>query len=177
MRNQNERGEYALYDKGQIIGYAAITYVDGKKVVATYKKTIDLMKAQAAKDGVLLTLNSGFRSFDEQLALRKQNVKDKTQVKNEAYLLTAKSTEFSPSTAIPGWSNHQEGTAYDFQTRDNAATKQNEALAFAWLFKNAITYGMIRTVPSERWHWEFVPGKDKFSVVPKTHESWDGLAS
>lgn len=175
MPEKNNKGEYALWDKGQFIGYAAIDMIDGRKVLAKNKSIVMDMKAAAAKAGVLLTLNSGFRPFGEQLALRKKYVTDKTRVNDEHYLLTEKSDKFTPACAPPGWSNHQDGSAFDFMVRDDPNTKQNEALAYKWLVDNAILFGFIRTVRSERWHWELRPGKEKFSVVPKTDPSWDGL--
>jgi len=101
-------------------------------------------------------------------------VTDKSKVQDLNYLLTQSSTKFTPPTAIPGWSNHQDGTAIDFQTKDLLSTPENEA-AYAWLVSNAIGYGFVRTVLSERWHWEYKPGAAQFSGVPKDHATWDGL--
>lgn len=173
--DKNDKGEYALWDQGKLIGYSPIEMVDGRKVIASTKKIVNDMKAAAAKDNVILTLNSGFRTYSEQLALRKQNVIDKAKVNDEHYLTSEKSVKFNPVTAPPGWSNHQDGQAFDFMVRDDPNTKANEALAYKWLVNNAIKFGFIRTVGSERWHWELRPGKDKFSSVPKEHPTWDGL--
>lgn len=75
---------------------------------------------------------------------------------------------FSPATAKPGWSNHSDGTAYDFSVIDPRV--------YAWLVKNAINYKLIRAVSSERWHWEYMPNEtNMFKVVPKTHPTWDNL--
>ena len=44
---------------------------------------------------------------------------------------------------------------------------------YRWLSLNAYKYGFIRTVRSERWHWEWLPGKHQFSRVPRDNPLWD----
>lgn len=44
---------------------------------------------------------------------------------------------------------------------------------YRWLCLNAYKYGFIRTVRSERWHWEWLPGKHQFSRVPRSNPLWD----
>ena len=46
---------------------------------------------------------------------------------------------------------------------------------YKWLVANMAKYGMIRTVASERWHWEYHPGAGPFSRIARNHPSWDGL--
>lgn len=48
--------------------------------------------------------------------------------------------------AAPGTSNHGIGLAVDL----NSSAKG----VYSWLSKNAHKYGFIRTVASEKWHWE-----------------------
>ncbi len=163
----NAKGEYLLWDNGKPIGYVPVAMVDGRKVVASLKDTIMKMKADAAKEGVILSLAAGLRTFGEQLELRKAHSVPKG-ITDQNYLLNADSADFSPVTAKPGYSNHHDGTAYDF----NVTGKPD---VYKWLVVYAHHYGFIRTVPSERWHFEHRPGKDKFSVVPKNHPTWDGL--
>lgn len=167
IRNQDENGNYALWDKGKFIGYGKMSMLDGKLVLDTYRTTIVLMQKDAAKDGVIISLNSGFRQFADQVRLRRQNVVDKTKIKDDHYLITAPSSAFKPATAIPGWSNHQDGMAFDFSTTGKGV--------YEWLVKHAIKYGLVRTVPSEVWHWEMRPGVEQFAIVPRTHESWRNL--
>lgn len=167
VKNQDENGNYALWDKGKFIGYGKMEMIDGKMVLDKYRTTIQIVQQDAAKDGVLITLNSGFRQFVDQVRLRRQNVIDKAKIKDDHYLLTAPSTAFKPPTAIPGWSNHQDGTAFDFSTTGKGV--------YEWLVKHAIKYGLVRTVASEVWHWEIRPGVDQFAVVSKAHESWRNL--
>lgn len=157
----NAKGEYMLWDAGKPIGYVPIAMVDGRKVVASLKDKIMVMKAAALKDGVILSLAAGLRTYGEQLELRKAHCKNT----DENFLLNAESKFFTPVTAKPGYSNHHDGTAYDF----NVTGKPD---VYKWLVNNAHDFGFIRTVRSERWHWEHRPGKDKFSVVPQTDPTW-----
>jgi len=46
---------------------------------------------------------------------------------------------------------------------------------YKWLVANMATYGFIRTVAKERWHWEYQPGTGPFSRVPRSHPTWDNL--
>lgn len=119
----------------------------------------------AKKDGVNLMVVSGLRTFDEQLALRKSNVIDKTKINDRNYLLNADNKYFSPITAKPSTSNHESGIAFDFNVTGN-----NDV--FLWLVEHGIKYGFVRTVPSEKWHWEYRPNTPMFAVVPKSHQSW-----
>jgi LAS superfamily LD-carboxypeptidase LdcB len=175
--DKDEKGDWILYDKGKAIGSAKMTLVDWKPVISTVAPIILKMKEDAKKAGITLILNSGYRPWSAQYAIRKSYVIDKTKIADEDYLITQPSSKFSPVCAPPGFSNHQDGMAYDFKVKDDPTTKDvDESKAYKWLVDNAITYGMIRTVGSERWHWEYRPGVDKFAKVPKTHPTWDGLA-
>jgi D-alanyl-D-alanine carboxypeptidase len=170
-------GEYFLYDKGKCIGTAKMDMIDGHLITVSLKPKIMDMQRDAAKEGVILTVDSAYRTFSSQVATRRQNAIDRTKVNDDHFILTADPGQFNPRTAIPGTSNHQDGTAIDFRTKDphtgQLITGPNAP--YKWLVKNAIKYGMIRTVPSERWHFESRPGVDMFSIVPKTHPTWDGL--
>lgn len=165
----NAAGEHALWDKGKLIGYGKMEMFNGRLVLSSKKPLLKAMFDAAQAEGIALILNQGYRSFGQQLAFRKKNVKDKSKANDMDFLLNAPSSEFSPATGKPGHSNHHDGTAYDIDTVDD---KGRIRPAYGWLIKNAIKFGFIRTVPSETWHWEHRPGLDQYSVVPATHESW-----
>jgi LAS superfamily LD-carboxypeptidase LdcB len=168
MITKNEKGEFALYDQGKLIGFAPVKYVNKVRVVESmYDKIIEL-QAAAKTAKIKLTLAAGLRSWDEQMRLRMNNVIDKSKVSDLDYLATADSGLFRPRTGKPGWSNHQDGKAYDFNVTDLPKV-------YAWLVGNAHSFGFVRTVPSERWHWEYLPGVDQFKHVPRTDATWDGL--
>ncbi len=88
------------------------------------------MAADALAQGVSFTIDSAFRTMDEQTDL-------KTRL-----------GAVEP-VAVPGWSNHQSGTAVDIDSANGTNA------AFQWLTANASTYGFSRTVPAEPWHWDF----------------------
>jgi hypothetical protein len=112
-----------------------------------------------------------------QYGCRKNNAVPKGNT-NEDYLLNAKATAFSPQTAPPGSSNHGNGIAMDISAKP---------ATYLWMAKNAHTYGFLRAVSSEDWHWEYYPPnkpkKNKngttqscvtgpYTLVPKSHATW-----
>ena len=95
------------------------------------------LKFQAAADraGVSLSINSGFRTMDQQKYLYNCYQTKRCNNGNLA--------------AKPGYSNHQSGHALDLNTGGGALN---------WLNAHGATYGWKRTVPSENWHWEWWGG-------------------
>ncbi len=164
----NLKGEAMCWNNGIPVGYKAVDSVDNHRVLASIKPVLIKMKEAAKKDGVDLTVGAGLRTYDEQMELRKAHLIDKSKIKNVDYLTSADSGAFNPVTAKPGYSNHHDGTAIDF----NVTGKPD---VYKWLVNHAIEYGFVRKVQSERWHWELIPGADKFSGVPKNHPTWDNL--
>lgn len=68
-----------------------------------------------------------------------------------------------PLKAAPGFSNHSNGTAVDFQTMhggtDYFANSSQHAgwratWLHPWLLQNAATYG-FKPLASEEWHWDY----------------------
>ena len=110
------------------------------------------MVAAALEDGVKLWVVSAFRSFDEQRALK------------GAYTVTYGSGANTFS-ADQGYSEHQLGTTIDLTTEGigGGLTNFETTQAYAWLEKNAHTYGFVLSYPKgnayyvfEPWHWRFV---------------------
>lgn len=159
--------EYILYQNGKIIGTTKIKYIKGIRVTTQYEPYIKILLEAAEKENIPLMLTSGFRTWDEQLNKRKNNLIDKSKINDEKYLLEAQSNLFNPFTARPGYSNHQNGRAIDLNT--------SNINVYKWLVKNAIKYGFIRTVPTERWHWEYLPNSKQFTYVAQNDLSWDKL--
>lgn len=89
------------------------------------------MQAAAAKDGVDLRIESGFRSAEQQLELFRAWRRGRG---NKA--------------ARPGESNHQSGRALDLRVHHRGAKE--------WLAANAAMFRFKRTVKGEPWHWEYV---------------------
>src|SRR5690606_17210793 len=89
------------------------------------------MREAAARDGVNLSLESGFRTRAEQRRLYRAYRRGKG---NKA--------------ARPGRSNHQSGRALDISVLTPGAR--------GWLAAHAGSFGFKRTVRKEPWHWEYV---------------------
>ena len=98
----------------------------GKPIGAHIAKQFDAMVAAAKKDGVNITITSGFRSRAEQEKLY-------AAYKNGTGNLAAK----------PGTSNHESGDALDL----------GPPSAYAWLKQNAGQFGFKNKIASEPWHW------------------------
>lgn len=92
------------------------------------------MREAAWKDGVSLQVNSSFRSHEKQ---------------QELYAMYRAGT--GSLAAKPGYSNHQSGIAVDIESSGGTNA------AFRWLTQNASDFDFRRTVPSEPWHWEYLP--------------------
>jgi LAS superfamily LD-carboxypeptidase LdcB len=162
----NSKGEYALYENGKLLRYEGVTLIDGKKVVNSYVPFVKAIKEAAFNDKVILKINEGFRTWDEQYGFRKRNVIDKDKMNDKEYLVTADNGLFNPRTAKPGYSNHQNGNAIDFNVPIDT---------YRWMVKNAKVYRFIRTVPSEKWHWQYLPNMDMFAFVKQNDPTWDKL--
>jgi D-alanyl-D-alanine carboxypeptidase-like protein len=140
--DNNQRGPNAAWDKGQFLKQLTLVQIIGadnsvkmiSKDIANFY--LALVNASAA-DGVLLPLRSGFRDYPKQKYLYNGYINHRP-----GFNLAAK----------PGYSNHQDGYAYDFTI---AGFEGNPR--YDWLKRNGLTYGFVRTVTGEPWHWEYRP--------------------
>lgn len=94
----------------------------------------DAMDRAAAADGVVLIIDSAWRSKAEQQQLR------------DLY-----EAGLGPQAAPAGYSNHEGGIAVDLSTMAGSNA------AFTWLNLNAGHFFFRRTVDGEPWHWEYRP--------------------
>jgi len=104
------------------------------------------LRAAAKAAGHTITINSGFRSLARQQYFwncYQCKVQKKKNCCNNGNLA-----------ARPGRSNHGTGIALDLQLTTGA---------YNWMRTNAEKNGFVRTVSSERWHWEYRPGKKQSS--------------
>jgi hypothetical protein len=133
-------GPNAAWSHGEFLGQEdLVAIVDAKfeierlamRTAAPYAALVNA----AAGDGILVTLNSGFRSYPEQKHLHEGFVK-----KLPGFNTAAK----------PGFSNHQNGIAFDLSVPGGDGNPTYE-----WLKRNAPKFGFVRTVSKEPWHWEF----------------------
>jgi len=111
------------------------------------------MLDRAKEDGVELYVNSAYRSFNTQGALKGQ------------YSVTYGAGTANQFSADQGYSEHQLGTTIDLITKGTGGQLDgfDSTPAYAWTLKNAYRYGFILSYPKnnsyyifEPWHWRFV---------------------
>lgn len=134
--------------------------VDGR-IYASLTKLLET----AAKDGISLTVCSGYRSVEEQDALFEKKVKEWMDIglKEEASVL-----ETEKYLQLPGASEHHTGLAVDLIT-DTSCTLDEEFAkteAYRWLKAHAAEYGFIERYPKDKeketgmkwesWHYRYV---------------------
>lgn len=115
------------------------------------------LKAFASTQGVDLYIVSAFRSIERQAAIIKRKLAAGLSI--EAILSVS---------APPFFSEHHTGCAIDVGTPGSTALEREfeDTLAFAWLAKNAKSFGFQMSYPIdnaagyvyEPWHWRFTAG-------------------
>jgi hypothetical protein len=146
-------GPNAAWSGGEYLGQVdLVAIVDSKlEIERIALNTVErylAMVADAAGDGVVITLNSGFRSYPEQKHLR-----DGFERGLPGFNTAAK----------PGFSNHQNGIAFDISVAGGDGNPTYE-----WLKRKATGFGFVRTVSKEPWHWEFDVQKAQHAMVAGT---------
>jgi len=120
------------------------TYNPG--VDATAKADLNKMFAAAKKEGLRLTIASGFRSYSTQKSLYNSYVRRDGAAAADRY------------SARPGHSEHQTGLAFDINKANSSFTGSPEA---KWLAANCHKYGFIIRYP-----------KGKESITGYIYEPW-----
>ena len=123
------------------------------------------MQAAAAKDGVDVRMQSGYRSVSYQ----KKLYNDKTQYYRNKGLSEAAAREKAAAIVNPpGCSEHNCGLAADLNSPEHTTldTGFADTAAFRWLCENAEQYGFILRyteeaesvtgITYEPWHWRYV---------------------
>jgi hypothetical protein len=156
---------YPLYDSGRIVDKVTLKVIGKAKIADKYYDVVKGLLDSATKDGVVIKINSGYRTIEDQVGIRKKYSRDRSCRDDMNHILHSPSHHFYPETARPGHSRHHTGIAYDFNTKDPSV--------YRWLQRNAISHGFVRTVDTERWHWEYIPAIcDPYYYVPREHWSW-----
>jgi hypothetical protein len=130
------------YVSGRPTGEKKCVNFGGSKVVTSVYCAFLKMSNAAKAQGVNLVVKSGFRVMSEQ------------QYFWNCY--QTKRCNNGNLAARPGYSNHQNGIAFDLAV---------PAATYRWLVNNAQSFGFIRAVSSEDWHWEYHPGKKCNAMV------------
>ncbi len=112
------------------------------------------MKAQAAREGVVLNLVSAFRSVDKQAEIIKRKINSGARIE-----------EILQECAAPGYSEHHSGRALDLTTSGCEPLTEafDKTEAFTWLQDNANLFSFGLSYPKgnkcgiayEPWHWAF----------------------
>ncbi len=134
---------------------AVYAYSDKKlsQVIPEVLPYLQRMLDQAKTDGITLYVNSAYRSFDNQKALKGQ------------YTVSYGAGTANQFSADQGYSEHQLGTTVDFMTTGTNGTLSGFEMtpAYAWIIANAHRYGFVLSYPKnnghyifEPWHWRFV---------------------
>ncbi|MBK7862852.1 MAG: VCBS repeat-containing protein [Archangiaceae bacterium] len=113
-----------------------VVSADGKPAELAAANAYSVMQRAAAAAGVQLRVVSGFRTMEQQRYFY--------------HCYTTCSCNSCSLAAVPGYSKHQSGHAFDLNTSDSRV--------YNWLVAHGAAYGFRRTVPSEKWHWEWWGG-------------------
>jgi hypothetical protein len=120
-------------------------YAPGK-ILPDAQAAFDAMAADAKKQGISLSIVSGFRSYDYQSTLYNNYVARDGKAAADTY------------SARPGYSEHQTGLAMDI---NNASTSFNNTMEAKWIADNCVKYGFIIRYP-----------KGKENITGYQYESW-----
>ena len=134
------------------------------------------MQAAAAKDGVTIWMQSGYRSVDYQKNLYDQ----KTQYFRNKGLSEAEAKKQAANIVNPpGYSEHNCGLAADLNSPEHTGldTGFEKTAAFRWLKAHAVEYGFILRYPKdaeavteityEPWHWRYV-GPENAALIQQS---------
>lgn len=136
----NSYGPNAAWSGGAYLGQVdLVDIVDNsleiERIALSTLQPFQDMVAAASADDIAIGLNSGFRSYPEQKILYDGFIKGLP-----GYNKAAK----------PGRSKHQNGIAFDIPVAGGDGNP-----TYDWLTENATSFGFVRTVTGEPWHWEY----------------------
>ena len=158
--------------KGNKVDAPKLTYSDFKQIPLKFCKdegkvyvTIETQKnlvkmlTQAEEDGLLILVESGYRSANYQTKIFKRMLSEGRDFEDIIRYV-----------APPGYSNHMLGTAVDFSPSNwrFADTKQ-----YLWLQENGHTFGFEEIysetnslkMPWEAWHWQYMESAEPVNTL------------
>jgi LAS superfamily LD-carboxypeptidase LdcB len=146
--------------------------IDGKPINISIADDYLNMREDAAKVGINLKIQSGFRSpYDTINTNSKSGVKVSASSQQQLYqaYLDGKGN----LAAQPGKSNHGNGIGLDLSTGSRKAASNGplNTKVYDWLVKNSWRYGFIRTVSTEEWHFDYLPSISKIGPYAKLNSS------
>lgn len=123
------------------------------------------MQAAAAREGVTIWMQSGYRSVKYQTGLYERKTKYYT---DQGYDLATAKEKAAAVVNPPGYSEHNCGLAADLNSPEHTGLDEGfeNTTAFRWLCEHAADYGFILRYPKgaeaqteityEPWHWRYV---------------------
>lgn len=141
-KGDDHKGPNALWQNGRFFGHSTLIEIVGShnETERITKDNIEpylAMVKAAANGGVTISIRSGFRSYPEQVFL---------------FSRFKSNPKAFPLAAEPGRSNHQNGTAFDLEVGGFDGNP-----VYDWLKMHGPSFGFVRTVNKEPWHWELRP--------------------
>jgi septal ring factor EnvC (AmiA/AmiB activator) len=129
-------------------GLATVTCPHGGsiKVAGSIAGNVQALLDAAARAGVSLCASSGWRSPEQQIALRREHCGTSYYA-----IYQMPSSQCQPPTARPGSSMHERGLAIDFSCNGGGAIRRGNS-CWNFLAANAASYGLYN-MPAEPWHW------------------------
>jgi len=127
------------------------------------------MIQEAGKEGVHLTIISGYRSFSDQKRIWERKWAESSEKDD-----STKALQIMKYSAMPKTSRHHWGTDVDINSVDNSYFESGRGLKeFEWLQKNAASFGFHNVYDNkassgrkgyemEKWHWSYLPMSEKF---------------
>ena len=113
----------------------------------------NIMQQDAASDSIIISVLSGFRSYNKQYSIIRNKLNRGMTLNN-----------ILKENKLPGLSHHHSGNAIDIVSNSYKLSLDFEkSLAYLWLLENAHKYGFYLQYPKnnksgimfEPWHWYF----------------------
>jgi hypothetical protein len=153
--------------------------IDGSPVNINIAGAFLDMQAAALKDGISISINSGFRSpYDSINASAASGYKNNKKVGKSTASASSQKSLYDAYlagkgnlAAQPGKSNHGNGIGLDINAGGKSKGRfinVNEKI-YEWLVKNSWRFGFVRTVAKEEWHYDYRPdvaAKGPYAVLP-----------
>ena len=140
-----------------------IELANKEKVDKSIYPSLQAMFDDARPYGLNLKVNSGYRSYEEQIAIMDIYIQDYI---NQGMSEDVARAEAAKWVAQPGYSEHETGLAVDIGPGDGCISSR---MLYTWLARNAHNYGFILRYPQskksithvegEQWHFRYVGQK------------------
>lgn len=141
---------------------------NGEKVSKRIYPHLQLMFDDARRQGISITVGSGYRSWEEQNALWE---KEMNRLDEMGLSLHDAIERGELAVQRPGMSEHQTGLAVDINS-----VQRDASILYKWLKDNSYKYGFVLRFPEEKkkitgiiyepWHFRYV-GKEAAAIMKR----------